>query len=583
MTDQLHNVLLTCGFKYTLGRKMPRGSLLYTNERHKGYYVKDYETEAGIFSIALVLSSDPYVKLPFAYVLNIPEKYSGRLIPHITNEYNLCYVSQMEADWDSNDLNVTYRDVDAQIQLTLNNAVTSVERGDSNDTELDGEFFAYWKSEATIYLLAKPEKNTSLSTWLVEATHADGSIHQEYVTTEKKQDEFANWLLYRGFTADNLKGMPIVTHYITVKPTRLTGIVWPPEAFSDILSWLSEVDHIARDNIIKKLLSNIRKRHVFLLDINSKDILAIYIELNTNTVNLNRHSGGKKRKSSMQYLVSLLGSKSVSVAFRRLGVVKADYDTILSRSKPRQNNKSISNKNIALIGCGTIGGYLSALLLRSGAGCGEKKLHLFDGDFLSAQNFSRHILTANEFGKNKALALSDYLMKSIHIAKNIKGIPFEFPINKETLTDYDIIIDATGRPPVSRRLAAVIRTLPITQRPILIHAFNDGNGRASKVLIDDGSCCYGCMLSEPAFYHNSVDLRFVDIDQSTERRIGCGSVYTPYDAAVSNITAALAQEAVLNTLEQKIAWTYNEHMLDGSRSRRPRYLKCQPTCRICHE
>ncbi|MCM7743886.1 hypothetical protein M8T88_21310 [Enterobacter hormaechei] len=148
---------------------------------------------------------------------------------------------------------------------------------------------------------------------------------------------------------------------------------------------------------------------------------------------------------------------------------------------------------------------------------------------------------------------------------------------------YDIIIDATGRPPVSKRIAAIVRQIPCEQRPIIIHAFNDGNGRASKVLIDDGRSCYGCMVTNPAKYHNGIDSRFYNLDISSEKNKSCGSTYTSYDAAVSNITASLAQQAVLSTLEPDLKWTYNEHMLEGGRSLKPQFLPHQPNCPICNE
>lgn len=49
--------------------------------------------------------------------------------------------------------------------------------------------------------------------------------------------------------------------------------------------------------------------------------------------------------------------------------------------------------------------------------------------------------------------------------------------------------------------------------------------------------------------------------------MSCGNTYTPYDAAVSVMTAALMQEAVLSTLEDKRDWNYKEHIFMGSRTK----------------
>ncbi|MEK5749918.1 ThiF family adenylyltransferase, partial [Acinetobacter nosocomialis] len=60
--------------------------------------------------------------------------------------------------------------------------------------------------------------------------------------------------------------------------------------------------------------------------------------------------------------------------------MKSDRDTILSRNRSRPEIGDLRTKKIALIGCGTIGGYLAELLIRAGAGMGTKSLDLFDHD-----------------------------------------------------------------------------------------------------------------------------------------------------------------------------------------------------------
>ncbi|HHK5684455.1 TPA: E2/UBC family protein [Serratia marcescens] len=587
MNQELHQILLSCGYKYTPARQMPDGILLNTKDRRNGYYVKNYATTAGNFPIALILRDDPYIKLPAAYILKTPDKLQGRLIPHVTQESNLCYVAQMEADWDSNDLKSTYQDVDIQIQLTLNNSITAVEQDINGNAELDGELFAYWKPDSILFQLSEVSKQKKLTTCLVESRLTDEKIRKEYITYEtgnsSSEEEIVKWLAQRNLKSENISDVSLATHYVSVKPSKLSGVVWPPETFSNLLSWLAEVDHNARDKVIQSILSNIKKRNIFLLDITKQDTLSVYVELDPNVVARKRHRHGLAKKTSLRYLATIFSAKSFCIDFKRLLVIKADRATLLSRNHPRQGIGSLSNKRIALIGCGTIGGYLAALLLRNGAGCGDKYLHLYDNDIFMAHNFGRHILSAHDIGQSKSIALADYLINSVHIAKNIIGVDSQFPIKNEKLAEYDIVIDATGRPPVSKRLAFIIRTLPLAQRPRLIHSFNDGNGRASKVFIDDGTCCYGCLTSDPTIYENTVDSRFKNINQELEQYISCGSTYTPYDAAVSHITAALAQEAALHIVEDVIPWNYNEHMLDGSRSKKPRHIKRQPNCKICYE
>lgn len=580
MSQELHHTLLSCGYRYTKASHLPESTLLHLRDSLKGYYVKDYITEVGVFPIALIMGDDPHINLPWAYLLQIPDQYLGKLIPHISHERILCYVEQMEADWNPNNLINTYRDVDVQIQLTLDNAVASAESSEPDDTELEGEFSAYWRPEEILYLLTKPTKRDTLVTYLSEPELHDGVVCREYVTVlNSKDNQLSNWLSKRGLSADSLKER-VTTHYITIKPKRLAGLTWPPSNFGDVLAWLVDVDHNARNHVVQCLSASNKVQNIFLLDVERQDTIAIYIELNPKSICLQRYVNRKTRKASIPFLSKILGSKRANLKFKRLGVIKADRDTLLSRNLQRPGIGNLSEKRIALIGCGTIGGYLANLLVRSGAGWGAKHFHMYDSDVFKPHNFGRHVLTAHDFGRFKATALADSLKSSIHTSLNIKDITLQFPICPTALANYDIVIDATGRPPVSKRLASIIRTMR-NERPTLIHAFNDGNGRASKILVDNGSSCYGCMVTNPATHRNSIDLRFEDIDQTSERHISCGGSYMPYDAAVSHITAALAQEAVLNTLESAMPWTYSEHMFDGSRSRKSRLLKRQLGCPIC--
>ncbi|EGU40158.1 hypothetical protein VII00023_22209 [Vibrio ichthyoenteri ATCC 700023] len=585
MSQELHHVLLSCGYKYTPAYRIPKEALIYKKEPQSGYYVKHYKTRIGEFSVALVLCGDIHTELPVAYILDLPDVLRGRLIPHVSNEKLLCYVEQKEADWDPNNLDSLYKDVDSQIQLTLDNAMDSMESGDPYDDELEGEFSQYWNSEEKLFLLKEANRTVRLTTWLCEKTLPNGESDIEYVTIkdEKGKNELlAKWSTHREFNDNFLKERPISTHYISVNPNRLAGVIWPPKRLSDILNWLSNVDHNARNKVIERILTSGKKRHILLFDVYNQDMLAVYVEINPNTIAKNRHKLKSVKKSSIRTQMSLLCGKYTCTKFIRLSVTKADRNTLLSRNASRSGVGNLSDKRVALIGCGTIGGYLASLLLRSGAGCGDKYFHLFDSDTFAPQNFARHALTANEFGHSKAKALAKSLLSSVHIAENIKGLDMNFPITQSMLSKYDIVIDATGRPPVSKRLASTVRMISNGRRPIIIHAFNDGNGRASKVLVDNGSQCYGCMVMNPETHRAETDLRFGHINHMDERHTSCGSTFTPYDAAVSHITAALAQEAVLNTLEPDMIWTYNEHMLDGSRSKKPRMLKRQPNCAICH-
>ncbi|ASK19255.1 E2/UBC family protein [Halomonas sp. N3-2A] len=592
MSSELHQILLGCGYQYTKAQHISESTPLRALNSSKGFYVKNYGTVEGNFRIALSLPADPHITLPTAYILKKPDQFKGLLLPHINLGWYLCYVREMEADWDANNLHGLYLQVDGQIQRTLDASVASVMHGSLNDQEMEGEFASYWLSDKELYLISdaveKLEMQCHVAINAIGNEKSEKGSGEEWVVFEKEEEkEFYEWMKQRCLTRSSSKS--ILTCYLKVNPSRLAGVEWPPQNFRELLQWLSEVDLSALSRLLKHFVDNPVKRHVILFDVKHQDLVGLYVELDLAATGLNTYPKKKNRKKHTRRVVNtkkLIGCLSANRSvqkFTRMGVTKADKKTILGRNRRRVASEELSTKSIALIGCGTIGGYLGGLLLRSGAGCGQSRFDLYDNDSFGPQNFGRHPLSTEDFGHNKAISLAATLKSSTHLNCDVEGKPYQFSIHPELLNQYDIVIDATGRPPVAKRLAHVVRTMAPDERPKLIHGFNDGNGRASKVLIDDGMCCYGCLLTAPAFYKNGLDLRFDNIDVSQERLVSCGSTFTPYDAAVSVITAAMVQEAVLSLLEPSLSWTYSEHMLDGSRTRRPRLLPRNSNCPICHD
>ena len=593
MFSELHQILLSCGFAYSKAQHIPQNSPLHKHDDAAGFYVKTFSTQHGAFDIALSFRGDPHIKLPNAYVLNCPEQFRGCLLPHINWGWYLCYVVEMEADWDANDLHGLYLQVNNQIQQTLDRSVASAVEGVPADAEMEGEFSSYWLGESEVYVLSETNQGKNLQCLIAfdpsnKAIRLNEQNEEWIVFDTSHSHECDVWVKQRNLTLSDRA--LILTRCFEIKPSRLAGVSWPPENLKSMFEWLSQVDRAALIRILDHFVANPKKSHLILLDVLHQDLIGFFVEFDLKAMALGRYSPWKTQQKRVRHnvkhkaLATCLSGKNSCKKFSRLGVTRADRTAILSRNRPRPEIGDLSRMRIALVGCGTIGGYLSGLLLRAGAGCGQANFHLYDGDIFTPQNFGRHALSVSHFGQNKAEALADNLKSSIHLARKVSGISHHFQITSENLKRYDIVIDATGRPPIAKRLAKVVRSLSKEHRPIVIHGFNDGNGRSSKVVVDDGSCCYGCLLADPAFYNrNGVDLRFKDIDQKSERRISCGSSYTPYDAAVSVITASMIQEAVLASLEPRRPWTYSEHMFDGNRSRISRHISRQSKCEICYD
>lgn len=582
--SELHSTMMRCGYTYIPSQKLKDQEHLLQYSDGKGVYAKDYPTSEGNFKIALIFQYDPYTNLPLAYILDKPAHLNDVLLPHINHGWYLCYVRESEADWNPNDLHAIYAAVDHQIQKTLDNSVHSIHNRSTEKVELEGEFSVYWKAEKRVFALSD---FNDLNNKISHVTTNKNDDSKEYVLYHQAtKREYKKWSDQRNLQEHETQTFH--THVIKVRPNKLAGVNWPPKNSHQLFKWLGDVDHNAKVQLAKCFVPHVSKNHLILFEIENQDTLGLVLELNLQATQLKTYANssitGKHSARKIQYstIISVLSGKYAFNKFQRIAFTKADERTILTRNRSRPEIGDLSSKCIALIGCGTIGGYAAELLLRSGAGTNNGKFDLYDFDTYSPQNFGRHTLNTSDFGNNKAKALTDRLTASTHLQTNIHGFACDFILDSRLLPLYDIIIDATGRPPIAKRLSYLIRNIDKVKKPILIHGFNDANGRVSKVFIDDSMACINCMISDPAFYKDGIDKRFLYVAELNEKKISCGSTYTPYDAAVSITTAALIQEAALSTLEPSQSWNYKEHVFERYRSSKPKLIESKAYCDICN-
>ena len=313
-----------------------------------------------------------------------------------------------------------------------------------------------------------------------------------------------------------------------------------------------------------------------LFDILNEGIIGFEVEFNSATKNILQHHTNKRStsgrgKQKLSSILPMLRSKGATTEFSRVYVSSISSQEIHLRNRPTYAD--LENKKVLIIGCGTIGGFAAQLLAKVGAGRGNAgKLVLCDGDILSPRNLSRHALPATYIGWNKAEALCDLIKRNALGWPNIQSKPYRLEMKEENIQGYDIVVDATGHAPVGKMLAHLARTA--AQRPpYIIHGYNDAYGQASVVIIDDERACYGCAKRL---------LTLKDDDRpKTPHRVSCGSIFTPYDANVSTITAALIQEAALNTLQDKLPWTYAQHSTGNAVHHKRRKLERFGECSVC--
>jgi len=119
----------------------------------------------------------------------------------------------------------------------------------------------------------------------------------------------------------------------------------------------------------------------------------------------------------------------------------------------------LKSKQIGLVGCGSVGSKMAAMLTRAGVG----KWLLVDDDLLLSDNFVRHDLDWRDAGTHKALSVERRLQL---INPAVETKPWQIRLGGQSasasaetilklLGECDLIIDATANPDVLNLIAAV--------------------------------------------------------------------------------------------------------------------------------
>lgn len=209
----------------------------------------------------------------------------------------------------------------------------------------------------------------------------------------------------------------------------------------------------------------------------------------------------KKRKSIKKITHIKSDNSSLTSLFQRIGVLP-------------------NPKKVLLVGCGSLGSYISREL----PGLGIKNITLSDFDQLEAGNIFRHSLTLSHLtkkNKNKSYLLGEELMKKHpEIKVNISEAPFDSSLLKEK---YDLILINTGGVDTQIEINKIIKD-NYHDVPILFNWIEyEGLGIHSLYVNTSNRGCFKCLYENEAF--NKMNFYKGDIKlQST----GCGGTFNSY-------------------------------------------------------
>ncbi|MFT6834582.1 MAG: hypothetical protein ACJA0H_000613 [Francisellaceae bacterium] len=514
------------------------------------------------FSLAIAEFDPSFIKLPIVTFKYIPPDLPSTLI-HVNPDQTLCYLDKSDVYLDPYKPGAALDYILNAIEETLDKIVDD----EAIKNDFVREFDAYWRAHDNCYLLTK-EKEIKAK-FFDSKNILDNSTSKEWLIFDDKDEvRNKNWLNKRGFL-EHIREVPVITVRFTEMPKLPASIVvstWPPRTWQSFFNWLSNYHSLLSNELMRRLcegsINSLQQLVLFSvpnIDGTNSSWFAVRVKFTKRIQELaKRYVGsrkpGKKNKKVSPDTVRTMFKRDLTTTFYRLCVQDASTDFVLNRNLPE---KIITNKKIAIIGCGTIGATTANLLVKIGAGCGDAgKISLFDKDTLKTANIGRHLLGEEYLGESKSQATKHYLQKKYSWEPNITA--YNIAINSvdafyELMKNNDLIIDATGEEQFSSFISHHYRRALQSQSKVscsVLYGWIDANGLAIRTLLDDGKYgCYRCMLY---IEDGALKERFPLIGKNKEwptyaqKHFACGESFTPYSEGVSYSAAGLIQAMVID-------------------------------------
>lgn len=436
------------------------------------------------------------------------------VLAHIGADGHVCYAAK-------GSLALDIFDIAGQTLACLDRAAGVVDlslRGEMNK-DLEDEFFAFWKGDLC-FLDIYPGDPGNLDVLL--AGRNDRSSHVAFVTNDVARTRLK--LEAMSLTESELLAGAAFRVKTSAKPRPLQG-AWPPPTVAPLLQWQGLLDPSARRNIERRLLVACASGWRAALCVVDSPLTqyAFWVAFET--------AKPVGRRSAADARVALYASNAHPMI-----AVRIDDRYVTQRNTP--GRPTLVGKKIALVGCGTIGGFLAELLLKAGAGLEAGELTLVDPDILFPQNIGRHRLGLNRALQNKAIGLKEELSSGAPTA-NIRALPVK--AEEADLSPFDIIINATGEEALGHHL-----TRTFAQNGIFVPTMTiwvEGPGIAVRGLLRDKKeyACTRCLGdAQRVPLHPAVN-EAVPLELAGH---GCESLYVPFPATVSVQAACLAAEMV---------------------------------------
>lgn len=455
---------------------------------------------------------DPeFVELPIVRLHKIPDSLPP-VVEHIAHDGTLCYLTEGTFVVDVFDpVGQTLAFVE-RAQYVLGQILKRELIAD-----LEEEFLAYWQGHPCLLDVQQGHNGSHSCVLIGQPEVVAIAITEDVPRTQKK-------LKTMGLES-NGQTMPACRLSTTARP-RPSKSAWPPKTLGELLQWQQTLDPTCRKRILKRVERDNRAKRVAVVFVIQSPLVAYGF-----IVWLNKGTSSKKASPTREYLWTC--------PVENLDVFRIDASYVAQRNTP--GRRTLAGKDLALIGCGTIGGFLADLLVKSGAGTGGGTLTLVDDDSLYPQNLGRHRLGFSRLLKNKAEALAAELALLAPDA-NLRPLPID--VREAHLGKIDLLIDATGEESITHWMSGKYsRQVP------LLAVWVEGPGTAVRTLLRHSKegACPRCL-----FRHNREG-RFLSVEGGPPQIFagqGCEGAYVPFSATVSVQAAALCADVVVDWVNE---------------------------------
>lgn len=231
-----------------------------------------------------------------------------------------------------------------------------------------------------------------------------------------------------------------------------------------------------------------------------------------------------------------------------LHLVRKDRSFLLPRGG---GIEGLEDKEVCLVGCGSVGGLIAAELVRAGV----RNLTLVDPDIMQDENTYRHALGRVGLGHGKAASVAADLEVRYPYTK-IRQEPGRAEAliagGKVAPGRFDLFVIAVDDMTAALHLGQALQSKPPRQGAV--NAWVDPMGLGGHVLttIPGSSGCLRCLFTKPTtgrglFTHNRAS--FVAEGEKVEADLGgCGNRFTPFGTLDASQTAVIAARAAVDVL-----------------------------------